>query len=125
MSVFTACIVQTTPNPFDKDGNLRRALDAMTTASEKGASLILFPEMFLTGYLVKKRLPELIEPMDGPYLAALKAKAKELSMGVIMGMPIANPKSEKPFNSIVMIFHKTNCQKNENQQPKHTHVSPF
>lgn len=104
MSVFTACIVQTVSGPYDKEGNLRRVLNAMEEASAKGASLILFPEMFLTGYLIKDRLADLSESLeDGPALAAIRAKAKELSLGVVVGMPIANPETGKPYNAIVMI----------------------
>lgn len=100
---FTACIVQTTSVPYDKQANLARALAAMETAHGKGASLILFPEMFLTGYLIKDKLVELAEsPQDGPALTALRAKAKELSMGVLVGLPVANPQG-KPYNAIVMI----------------------
>ena len=43
MSPFTACIVQTTSLPYDKQGNLDRALRAMEAAAARGASLILFP----------------------------------------------------------------------------------
>ena len=56
MSPFTACIVQTTSLPYDKQGNLDRALRAMEAAAARGASLILFPEMFLTGYLIRDQL---------------------------------------------------------------------
>ena len=66
MSPFTACIVQTTSLPYDKQANLTRALTTMETAAARGASLILFPEMFLTGYLIRDRLEELAEPLDGP-----------------------------------------------------------
>lgn len=104
MSTFTACIVQAVPGPYDKDGNLTRALEAMDTAAQKGASLILFPEMFLTGYLIKDRLAELTESLtEGKAIAALRAKAKELSMGVLMGLPLANEDGGKPYNSILMI----------------------
>ena len=56
MSPFTACIVQTTSLPYDKQGNLDRALRAMEAAAARGASLILFPEMFLTGSLIRDQL---------------------------------------------------------------------
>jgi predicted amidohydrolase len=75
----------------------------MEEAARKGASLILFPEMFLTGYLIKKQLPELTESLvTGQALAVLRAKAKELSLAVLMGMPTANP-GGKPRNSMVFI----------------------
>lgn len=103
MPPFTVCVVQTPSYPYDKAGNLQRALDTMETAAAQGASLILFPEMFLTGYLIRNKLEELSESLeDGPALAALSAKAKALSMGVLMGLPLKNP-TGKPYNAIVMI----------------------
>ena len=72
MSPFTACIVQTTSLPYDKQGNLDRALRAMEAAAARGASLILFPEMFLTGYLIRDQLAQLAEPYpNGPALTVL------------------------------------------------------
>ena len=100
---FTACVVQPVPLPYDKAGNLNRALAWMDRAAENNASLIVFPEMFLTGYLIRDRLAELTEPLpDGPAVTALREKAKALSMGVVMGMPVATP-GGKPYNAIVMI----------------------
>lgn len=102
MSPFTACIVQTTSLPYDKQANLTRALTTMETAAARGASLILFPEMFLTGYLIRDRLEELAEPLDGTTLQALQDKAKALNMGVLVGVPLKNP-GGKPYNAVVMI----------------------
>lgn len=103
MTPFKACIVQTTSLPYDKEANLDRALKAMEEAARQGASLILFPEMFLTGYLIRDRLAELAESLeDGPALTALRQKAKDLAMGVVVGVPLANP-GGKPYNAVVMI----------------------
>ena len=80
-----------------------RALRAMEAAAARGASLILFPEMFLTGYLIRDQLAQLAEPYpNGPALTVLGQKAKALSLGVVMGMPLANP-GGKPYNAVVMI----------------------
>ncbi len=104
MSVFNACIVQTTSGPYDKEGNLRRALAKMDEAKAKGTDLILFPEMFLTGYLIKDKLAELAEDLEtGESLAVLKAKAKELNMGVVIGLPAITDPNGKPHNTVVMI----------------------
>ena len=103
MTPFKTCIVQTTSLPYDKQANLDRALQAMETAAGQGASLILFPEMFLTGYLIKDKLAELAESLeDGPGLTVLRRKAQELSMGVVIGTPLLNP-GGKPYNAVVMI----------------------
>ena len=100
---FTACVVQPAPRPYDKAGNLKRALDWMDEAAAHGASLIVFPEMYLTGYLIKDRLAELTETLpDGPAVAALREKARALSLAVIMGMPVARPEG-KPWNAMVML----------------------
>ena len=64
MSVFNACIVQTTSLPYDKEANLNRALAWMEQAHAKGVDLILLPEMFLTGYFVKDQLRELAEDLE-------------------------------------------------------------
>lgn len=101
---FTACVVQPVPRPYDKAGNLARALAWMEEASAHGASLLVLPEMFLTGYLIKDRLAELTEALpDGPSVTALREKAKALSLAVIAGMPVSNPDTGKPWNAIVMI----------------------
>ena len=103
MSPFTACIVQTVSHPYDKEGNLRRALLAMEDARAKGASLILFPEMYLTGYLIRYRLAELAEPLEGPSVAALRARATELGLAVVLGLPLADPEGGKPANALLFI----------------------
>ena len=92
MSPFTACIVQTTSLPYDKQGNLDRALRAMEAAAARGASLILFPEMFLTGYLIRDQLAQLAEPYpNGPALTVLGQKAKALSWGWSWACPWQTP----------------------------------
>lgn len=59
--------------------------------------------MFLTGYLIRDQLAQLAEPYpNGPALTVLGQKAKALSLGVVMGMPLANP-GGKPYNAVVMI----------------------
>ena len=104
MSVFTACIVQTHSGPYDKEGNLTRAIRAMEEAHAKGASLILFPEMFLTGYMIRDKLAELAEALeDGPAVSALRAKARELTMGVVVGLPVLDQEGGKPHNSVIFI----------------------
>lgn len=101
---FTACVVQPLPGPYDKAGNLRRALDWMEQAAARGASLIVFPEMFLTGYLIKDRLAELTESLpDSPSLRVLGERAKALSLAVVMGLPLADPDSGRPWNAMVFL----------------------
>ena len=60
-------------------------------------------EMFLTGYLIRDQLAQLAEAVpDGPALTALREKARALSLGLVVGMPVANP-GGKPYNALVMV----------------------
>lgn len=103
MNPFTAAIWQTTSLPYDKEANLARVLRAMEAAHARGASLLVLPEMFLTGYLIRDRLEELAEPApDGPSLLVLREKARALSLGLVVGLPVAHP-GGKPYNALVMI----------------------
>lgn len=103
MSSFTAAVWQTTSRPYDKAGNLARALRAMEEAHALGVSLLVLPEMFLTGYLIRDQLAQLAEAVpDGPALTALREKARALSLGLVVGMPVANP-GGKPYNALVMV----------------------
>ena len=103
MNPFTAAVWQTTSLPYDKEANLARALRAMEAAHARGASLLVLPEMFLTGYLIRDRLEELAEPVpDGPSLLVLREKARALSLGLVVGLPVAHP-GGKPYNALVMI----------------------
>ncbi len=104
MLSFTACIVQTTSGPYDKQGNLARAFRAMEEARANGASLILFPEMFLTGYMIRDKLAELAETLDsGPAVSALRAKAKALDLAVVVGLPLLDREGGKPHNTVIFI----------------------
>ena len=96
MNPFTAAVWQTTSLPYDKEANLARALRAMEAAHARGASLLVLPEMFLTGYLIRDRLEELAEPVpDGPSLLVLREKARALSLGLVVAClwptPAASP----------------------------------
>ncbi len=64
-----------------------------------GRLLLVLPEMFLTGYLIRDRLEELAEPVpDGPSLLVPREKARALSLGLVVGLPVAHP-GGKPYNA--------------------------
>lgn len=64
----------------------------MEAAAARGASLILFPEMFLTGYLIRDQLAQLAEPYpNGPALTVLGQKAKAFPWGWSWACPWQTP----------------------------------
>jgi len=79
----------------DKEDNLNTALRDIKKANETGAKLILFPEMFLTGYMVfdgedYETVFKLAEPIDGPSIKKLAEWAREYNIYIVMGMPLCS-----------------------------------
>lgn len=72
----------------NKEENLRTMRKQMENASVAGAQLIIFPELFTTGYILPKGpedIKRLAETHDGPSFQKLSQWAKELSIAVIYG----------------------------------------
>src|SRR5438105_1604356 len=95
--------IQIAPVLLDRDATLARAVDAATTAAERGAKLVLFPEAFVPGYPVwiwKLRASDdskLVREIHGclaanavnlaqDHLAPLRAAAKRLAIDIVCGI---------------------------------------
>ena len=86
------CVAQTTSYKDGKEYNLQRAGDMIREAAANGASLIAFPEMYLTGYTASRRIFDLCEPAKGPSFERMAAFAAENSIHVAYGYPECRPK---------------------------------
>ena len=71
-----------------RDGNLARALEAIGDAAARGADLVVFGEMYLSGYRTDEWLHRWATVIDPPdeHVRALIAAAGERQVHVIMGM---------------------------------------
>ena len=68
--------------------NLGRMKEQIQRASAVGAELIIFPELFLSGYqLGAQAMRGLAEERNGPSFQELSAAAKEANMAVVYGYP--------------------------------------
>ena len=68
--------------------NLGRMKEQIQRASAVGAELIIFPELFLSGYqLGAQAMRGLAEERNGPSFQELSSAAKEANMAVIYGYP--------------------------------------
>lgn len=72
---------------YEKELNLLRMLQSIEEASQKGADYILFPELYLTGYIMDSNLEKLAETENGPSIIKLRDKAKACGIGAIIGFP--------------------------------------
>ena len=69
-------IVQTAPILLDLQHNLDEVLQKIGEEKEKGAELIVFPELALTGYFVGQRYHEVALRMDSPEIQRIAAATR-------------------------------------------------
>ena len=85
---FTVAAAQFTPVSGDPEANLRKMEKLCDMAAEVGASLIVLPELALTGYYLKAdALRALAVPQDGSWSAPLREKAKKHHLLIAVGYP--------------------------------------
>lgn len=85
----TFALAQTKP----KLGDLSRTIDSVCAtidrAATAGADLVVFPELALTGYLLKDLVSEVALPLDSPCLTPLFDLSRRIS--VVIGLVEASP----------------------------------
>ncbi len=73
-------------------------------AKEQGADLAVFPELSLTGYVVKDQIYELAETIPGPTVEKAEKLARQTEMHIIFGMPELSEKTKATiFNTAVFV----------------------
>jgi len=91
-----------------KVGNKKNNISVMKKnikrAKEKGANLVIFPELSLTGYLSRDLAYELAEPIPGPSIHSLEEIAKKENMHIVFGMPEQSEKAHAVlYNTAVLL----------------------
>ena len=96
-------LCQCTPGPDDLEGNLARLRAAAREAAAQGADLLVFPEMYASGYNIgAARAAELAEDADGRIAGQVAQAARDCGLGILYGYPERNP-AGKPYNSVQLI----------------------
>jgi len=88
----------------DKAENLRKASEMVFSATEKGAELILLPELFnyLPPKMTKEGYQKNAEMLDGPTITTLSKIAKDKGVAIIAGS-IAEKSKEGIFNTSCLL----------------------
>lgn len=95
-------LAQITAEPYQIEENLRRSLDAMSTAFGKGAELVVLPEMMIPGYVADvERLLSVAEPVPGPSTEAW-GELTRASRGYVIG-GLCEREGDRLFNTAVAI----------------------
>ncbi|HUT27605.1 MAG TPA: carbon-nitrogen hydrolase family protein [Methanomassiliicoccales archaeon] len=105
----------------DKESNLERMRLAV---EETDADLFLFPEMGVTGYMVRDRFMTLAEDIDGESVSYLGELSDRTGKAMVFGMPLND--SEYPglvTNSAVMVTPDGRVQRYDKMHP--ANFGPF
>ena len=78
----------------DKAENIRKMEEAATKAKKEAADLIIFPELSLTGYVIRDQIYELAEPIPGPSTDTLEKIARKIKAYIVFGMPELSEKTQ-------------------------------
>ena len=90
----------------DVSHNLTKITKQMEVAKGSGAVIVVFPELFLTGYLLSsEEMKRLAEDKQGASFQQLSAAAKQLDIAVLYGYPEVDSSSGTPvyYNSAQLI----------------------
>ena len=88
----------------DKKYNINKMVRQVKKAKKKGANLTVFPELSLTGYIVRDLAYELAEPINGPSMRLLKDVAKKEKMYIVFGMIERSEKAHAVlYNTAVLL----------------------
>jgi predicted amidohydrolase len=91
----------------NKQANIQKYEELALKAKSQNADLIIFPEMSLTGYVVKDQIYELSEQISGPSIEKVEAIAKKTGLHIIFGMPELSQKTKATiYNTAVLISPK-------------------
>ena len=80
----------------DRTANHARARELAEEARRQDAELLVFPEMFATGFSMDTSVTA--EPLDGPTPTFLRTLARDLEMAVVGGFVLARSPDARPLN---------------------------
>ncbi len=72
---------------YEVDKNLQKIDEMSSTASEKGAKIICFPELCVTGYVSREEIADAAQPVPGPITARLEKISQKNNIVILAGLP--------------------------------------
>lgn len=100
--MFQVAAIQMTPIMNDADANIKRGIHFAREAIKEGANLIVFPELWNTGYYLSKEAFSLLaEPTEGKTVSALREEARR--EGVTIVCPFVERENENMYIAAAII----------------------
>jgi predicted amidohydrolase len=100
-------LAQITSKREDKEANLQKIEKLTLKAKAQNVDLVIFPELSLSGYVIKDQIYELAETIPGPAVERIEALARKTGVHIIFGMPELSEKTKATiFNTAVLVGPK-------------------
>lgn len=107
--------------PGDKEGNLERMRSIVQGTD---ADLFIFPEAYVTGYMVRDRFVTLAEDIDGDSVSSLVELSDRTGKALVFGMPLNSADNRGLItNSAVMVSPDGSVQRYDKMHP--ANFGPF
>jgi len=87
----------------DKAENLTKIEQTVIQAKKQAADLVIFPELSLTGYVVRDQIYELAETIPGPSTKAIENIAKKTKTHIVFGMPELSEKTQSTIHNAAVL----------------------
>lgn len=97
MTTLRLALFQNDSVPEDPGAQLTALDGALREAAAAGADLLITPELFLCGYNIGDKVPQIAEPVDGPSLQKAAALAKTHEVACLLAY--AEQDGSKTYNS--------------------------
>jgi deaminated glutathione amidase len=88
--------------PTDHAASREQAVDAIRSAAEQSADLLVLPE-YASGFDPRGVGPAHAEPLDGPFVSAVRAAAAETGVAVVVGTTLPGARPERAVNAVVAV----------------------
>jgi predicted amidohydrolase len=88
----------------NKEENIRKIEKITKKAKAQSADLVIFPELSLTGYVIRDQIYELAETIPGPSTQRIEEVTRKTGMHIVFGMPEQSEKTKATlFNTAVFV----------------------
>jgi len=88
----------------NKAENLKQIEKTVAKAKKQRADLVIFPELSLTGYVLRDQIYELAETIPGPSTKIMERIAKQANMYIIFGMPELSEKTQATLHNTAVLI---------------------
>jgi predicted amidohydrolase len=103
MDQFRIALAQLESHLFDKERNLAKAEEYIRQAAARGAAVVLFPELYLTGYSLGERAVALAESCQGPSVRRVADLASRYRIAIMMGYAELSPDGQQAFDAAFVV----------------------